>query len=49
MNGRIENAVKADKGMNLRGKETNRTNAMAGVGDLNTCGSRALMKVEGNE
>ncbi len=33
--------------MNLRGKEINRTNAMAGKGDLYTCRSRALMKVEG--
>ena len=33
--------------MNLRGKEINRTNAMTVLGDLHTCGSRALMKVEG--
>ena len=44
MNGRIENAVTADKGVNLRGREANLTNAMAGVGDLNTWESRALMK-----
>ena len=47
MNGRIENAVTADKGVNLRGRETNRTNAMEGAGDLNTWESRALIKIEG--
>lgn len=46
MNGRIANAVKADKGVNLRGREVNGSNAMAGVGGLDTWESRALMKIE---